>query len=334
MDEGLFGRGQIGWLADNVARALDGGLGIVALESTVIAHGLPFPINYDTALACQQAVTEAGAVPATIGVVGGVPKIGLTEDELRQFASGRAPDGSKIEKVTLNNLAAVMMQGGWGATTVAGSMRIATLGGRPFDEIPRPLVFSTGGIGGVHRGVVDTFDMSADLTALAQLQIVCVASGAKSILDLPKTVEYLEQMGIPIAGYKSDEFPAFYSSKSGLEVTVKVETAQEAAELAYLHWTSGGRGAVLVAVPIPDEFDLPASDMESAVSQAIEKALRLGIRGKALTPFLLKEMAEISSGKTLGANRALLTNNASVAASIAKALTEVIRHSPVGQGPT
>ncbi len=176
---------------------------VVALESTVIAHGLPRPLNLETARACQQAVFEQGVVPATVAIIEGRAVVGLSETEMNNFAAGAAPDGSRIEKVSLNNLAAVLAGRGWGATTVAATLRIAHLAGIR--------VFSTGGIGGVHRGASETFDISADLTALAGTPVVCVCAGAKAILDLPKTVEQLETLGVPVVGYRTDEFPAFYS---------------------------------------------------------------------------------------------------------------------------
>ena len=315
------------WISSKIKQALDQRAPVVALESTVIAHGLPWPDNHQTAVACQKSVRDAAAVPATIGVVNGLPKIGLTDDELQQFATGEAPNGSRIEKVTLNNLGAVIAGRAWGATTVAASIRIATLGGQSFRDFRRrrrPLVFATGGIGGVHRGASDTFDISADLTALARSQIICVSSGAKAILDLPKTVEYLESSGVPVLGYKTVDFPAFYSAKSGLAVTAAIEGPAKAAQIAVAHWRSGGAGAVLVCVPVPPEYELPADEMERAIGQALEKANAQGVRGKALTPFLLAEVATISSGRSLEANKALLINNASVAGMIAVALNELV----------
>ncbi|HEY6332286.1 MAG TPA: pseudouridine-5'-phosphate glycosidase [Blastocatellia bacterium] len=312
-------------ISQDVKDALDKQVPVVALESTVISHGLPSPINYNTAIACEQAIHKAGAVPATVGVVNGVPRIGLTEVELQHFASGSAPDGNTIEKVSLNNLAPLMARRGWGATTVAASIRIATMGGRPFSEFrqsPRPLVFTTGGIGGVHYGAPTTFDISADLTALATCQIVCVCAGAKSILDLRKTLEYLETQGVPVIGYQTDELPAFYSARSGLAVTARVDAPRDAADIALAHWKSGGRGAVLVCVPVEAELELSSDELERLTTAAMEEGRRQAISGKALTPFLLSELARASSGRTLAANQSLLVNNASVAGLIAVALDE------------
>ncbi|HKV38984.1 MAG TPA: pseudouridine-5'-phosphate glycosidase [Blastocatellia bacterium] len=304
-------------LAQSVSEALQQSQPIVCLESTVISHGLPRPLNLETALECEAAISRLEAVPATVGVIDGVPAIGLTREQIEQMATGKAPDGSRIEKVTLNNLSAVMATRRWGATTVAGSIRIATLGGSRYDEIPRPLVFSTGGIGGVHRGAEANLDISADLTALGSMQILCVAAGAKAVLDLPKTLEYLETLGVPVVGYQTNEFPAFYSRSSNLPVDVTVTSPTEAAAVAVTHWRTGGRGAVLVCVPLPREFDISVEDVEEMTGEAIKRAAEAGVRGKAVTPFLLSEMEKLSGGKTLAANRALLVNNARAAAEIA-----------------
>jgi pseudouridylate synthase len=296
-------------IAEHVSTALTEQSPIVALESTVIAHGLPQPINLETALACEAAVRQQGATPATIGIIVGVPTIGLNEDEVKLFAARQAPDGRSIEKVGLNNLASVMARGAWGATTVAASLKIAHAAGIR--------VFSTGGIGGVHRGAAESFDISADLTALGNTPLICVCAGGKAILDLPKTVEHLETLGVPILGYRTDEFAAFYSRSSGLPVDAKIDTAEEAAAIAQLHWRIGGTTAVLVCVPIPAEFEIAHAEVEIAIDKAMSAAAQQGIRGKALTPFLLSELEKLTSGKTLEANRALLVNNASIAADIA-----------------
>jgi pseudouridine-5'-phosphate glycosidase len=297
----------------HIAEAVAAGRPVVALESTVIAHGLPAPLNLETARACERAVVSNGATPATVGVVDGAPTVGLSEDELTTFASGRDPRGGAIAKVNLSNLAAVMLDGAWGATTVAATMQLASLAG--------VRVFSTGGIGGVHRGAADSYDVSADLTALARVPLVCVSAGAKAILDLPKTVERLETLGVPVVGYSAEEFPAFYCRASGLPVDVVARSPEQAARAAALHWQSGGRTAVLVCVPVPEEFEIPVEDVERAIGQALEEARRAGVRGKAITPFLLSRMERLTSGGTLKANRALLVNNAEVAAKIARCLT-------------
>jgi pseudouridine-5'-phosphate glycosidase len=286
----------------------------VALESTVIAHGLPRPLNLETARECEAVVARAGAHPATIGIVAGRLTVGLSEEEVECFGATRAPDGSAIEKVGLNNLAGVIRRSSWGATTVAATMRIAALAGLR--------VFATGGIGGVHRGASETFDISADLTALGRIPLICVCAGAKAILDLPKTVEVLETLGVPIVGYRTNEFPAFYSRDSGLTVDITVDSPEEAAEVAMNHWQTGGTSAVLVCAPVPAEYAMPHEEAERAVEQAIASAKRNGIRSKALTPFLLAQMKELTDGHTLDANRALLVNNASIAAQIAVSLSK------------
>ncbi len=302
-------------IADHVSRALSEQAPVVALESTVIAHGLPQPINLETALACESAVRQHGATPATIGIIDGVPTIGLSEYEIKVFAARQAPDGRPIEKVGLNNLASVMTRGAWGATTVALSLKLAHAAGIR--------VFSTGGIGGVHRGAAETFDISADLTALGSIPLICVCAGGKAILDLPKTVEYLETLGVPILGYGTDEFPAFYSRTSGLPVDAKIETPEEAAAIAQRHWRIGCATAVLVCAPVPAEFEIAPDEIEIAIDEAMARAARHGVRGKALTPFLLSELEKLTGGKTLEANRALLVNNASIAARVAVSLCGV-----------
>jgi pseudouridine-5'-phosphate glycosidase len=301
-------------IADSVERALADGLPVVALESTVIAHGLPYPINLETALGCEEAIRRQGATPATLGIVDGVPAIGLTEDEIGIFAKGKAPDGAAIEKLSLNNLASVMVRGAWGATTVASSLKLAHAAGI--------CVFSTGGIGGVHRGAADSFDVSADLTALGSTPMICVCAGAKAILDLPKTIEYLETLGVPVIGYGAKELPAFYSRKSGLELDLIVERPADAVAIALRHWDMNGATGVLVCVPIPAEFEIPAQEIEAAIEHAIAKAAREGIHGKAVTPFLLSEMTSFTDGRTLEANRALLINNADAAAQIAACVSK------------
>jgi pseudouridylate synthase len=285
---------------------------VVALESTVIAHGLPYPLNLQVAEQCEQVVNDAGALAATIGIVDGTPVVGLSKEELQGFAAGEAPDGSTIEKVGWNNLAGVMMKRQWGATTVAGTMRIAQLAGVK--------VFATGGIGGVHRGAGESFDISTDLMALAQIPLVCVCAGAKAILDLPKTLEYLETLGVPVLGFQTETFPAFYSRSSGLPVDIVVQSAAEAAGIAMHHWQTGSSSAVLVCAPVPEEFEMTNEEVESAILEATRRAETRSIRGKAVTPFLLSQLKEISAGKSLQTNRALLVNNASIAAQIAVSL--------------
>jgi len=296
-------------ISESVRRAISEKRAVVALETTVIAHGLPRPLNVETARECEAAVAREGAHPATIGVIAGRLTVGMSDAEVERFGALPAPDGSRIEKVGLNNLAGVIARGGWGATTVAATMRIAALAGLR--------VFATGGIGGVHRGAGETFDVSADLTALGRTAMVCVCAGAKAILDLPKTVEVLETLGVPILGYRTNEFPAFYSRDSGLSVDIAVASPEEAAEVAWNHWRTGGKSAVLVCAPVPDDYAMPREEAERAVERAVALAEQQGVRGKALTPFLLAQMKDLTEGRTLAANRALLVNNAAIAAQIA-----------------
>jgi pseudouridine-5'-phosphate glycosidase len=303
-------------LAKRVARALENRKPVVALESTVIAHGLPHPLNVETARECQSTIRSERALPAIAGIVAGRAKMGLSEKELEIFAAGKSPAGEMIEKVGLNNLAAVMSKRGWGATTVAGTLRIASLAGIK--------VFSTGGIGGVHRGAESTFDISADLTALAIIEMICVCAGAKAILDLPKTMERLETLGVPVVGYHTDELPAFYSRRSGLRLDITVETAEEAARVAIDHWRMGNRGAVLVCAPVPEEFESPGDDINRVIEEACDEARAKKISGKAVTPFLLSRLERLTGGRTLEANRALLVNNARLAARIARCLARLL----------
>lgn len=282
---------------------------MVALESTVIAHGLPHPLNIEAARASEEAILREGATPATIAIVEGRARAGLDQDEIAVLANGRSPDGKPVEKAGLNNLAGLLVRGAWGATTVAATMKIASLAGIR--------VFATGGIGGVHRGAAESFDISADLAALSRIPMVCVSAGAKAILDLRKTVEYLETLGVPVVGYRTDEFPAFYHRRSGIGVDITVDTAEEAAEVAARHWQMGGAGAVLLCAPIPEQFEIDAVEIELATEEATRLAEWEGVRGKALTPFLLAQMEKLTRGRTLEANRALLVNNAEVAARVA-----------------
>lgn len=300
-------------ISKTVSKALADGRPVVALESTVIAHGLPFPLNLETARLCQESVLGEEAIPATIGIVEGRNVIGLSEEEISIFAHKKAPDGQAIEKVGLNNLAGILTKRGWGATTVAGTLKLAHLAG--------VRVFATGGIGGVHRGAEHSFDISADLIALSNTPVICVSAGAKAILDLPRTVEYLETFGVPIVGFATKEFPAFYSRQSGLAVDIEARTPDEAAEIALTHWQMGNKTAVLVCAPVPEEFEIKAGEIESAIEEANREANQRGVRGKAVTPFLLSRLEQMTEGRTLRANRALLINNAQIAARIAGSLS-------------
>jgi pseudouridine-5'-phosphate glycosidase len=290
-----------------VAAALAGHGPVVALESTVLAHGLPRPRNLEVGRAMEQAVADGGAVPATVGVVAGVPRVGMGAAEIERLAMA---DG--VLKLSTRDLAVPVARGTDGATTVAATMWLAARAGVQ--------VFVTGGIGGVHRG--EARDVSADLTELGRTPMVVVCAGAKSVLDLPATREALETAGVLVVGWKTDELPAFYSARSGIPVDVRVEDAREAAALWRAHRDLGLPGALLLCVPPPAEQALDADEVEAAIANALEGARREGIRGKEVTPYLLRAVAAATGGRSLEANVALLLNNARVAASVAVALAE------------
>lgn len=289
-------------LSDDISTALVVGRPIVALESTVIAHGLPRPQNLETARGMERTVRENGAVPATIAILNGELRVGLTENQLEYLATGK-----NIRKVSRRDLAIATAKQLDGATTVASTSFIANLAGIK--------VFATGGIGGVHRG--DRSDISADLPELAKTPIVVVCSGAKSVLDLPATREWLETHGITVLGWQCDEFPAFYSRSSGLDVDERVETAKEVAEIAFQRDEIGSKAALLVCVPVPEEKEIPSEELEKSLKNSLKLAAERKISGKAVTPFLLAQLSEQTAGRTLEANIALLENNARVAAIIA-----------------
>lgn len=297
------------YLAPEVAQALQSRQAVVALESTVISHGLPFPHNITLAQEMEQIVRQGGAVPATIAIIAGQVKVGLTADELEALASGHYP----IMKISRRDFGSALARKAYGATTVAGTMLVAHKAGIK--------VFATGGIGGVHQG--DSADVSTDLIELSQTPVAVVCAGAKSILDLPRTLEWLETFGVPVLGFGTDEFPAFYTPYSGLKLTERVETAEEAAYIIQAHWDFGLKGGVLVTVPIPEAAALPRDAVETYVAQALADAQARGIVGKETTPFLLQRLNEITAGKTVETNLALLKNNARVAAQIAVHLAQL-----------
>lgn len=292
-----------------VAAALRSGRPVVALESTLITHGLPFPANVETALAMEAAVRESGAVPATIAVLGGKITVGLTRTEIERLAS--RPAGS-VRKCSRRDLPIAVGLGEDAATTVAGTMIVAHLAGIR--------VFATGGIGGVHRGA--PFDVSADLLELGRTPVAVVCSGAKSILDLPLTLEVLETQGVPVIGLGTDTLPAFYSRSSGLPVDVTVSTPAEVARIIAAARRLEAQHGLLVTVPVPPADELPAAQMEAAIRQATDGAAAKNVHGKAVTPFLLARVAELTDGASRRANVALLVNNARVAGLIAVALGE------------
>ncbi len=282
---------------------INNGKPIVALESTVLTHGLPHPQNLQLAHDMQQAVRNEGATPATIGFLDGSLHVGLSDAELERLANEE-----NVYKVGPRDFATVIAKKASGGTTVAGTMLAS--------QHANLKVFATGGIGGVHRDA--PFDISADLQALATIPMIVVCAGAKAILDLPATLEYLETMSVPVVGYGTDEFPAFYSRESGLDVSVRLETPQQIVDFARAHWDAGLHSAVLVTNPIPKTEAISKSEMEPYIEQANREAHEQSIHGKALTPFLLPRISELTDGKSMRANLALLLNNAQLAAQIAK----------------
>ena len=290
-------------IASEVADAMRNQRPVVALESTVIAHGLPRPQNLQTAQRLQEIVREGGAVPATIAIIDGKPSVGLNDDQIYALANSR-----DIRKISTRDISVAVAQGWNGATTVASTTWIAHRAGIK--------VFATGGIGGVHRGSLP--DVSADLPELARTPIIVVCSGAKIVLDLPATREWLETHAVTVLGYQCDELPAFYSRKSGLPIDARVDSAEDVARIYRAQRNLGIESALLVVVPVPAAFEVPAEELQIVLTTALEDAEWKGIAGPALTPFLLSQMAERSGGSTLRANIALLENNARVAAEIAR----------------
>ncbi len=295
-------------IAPEVRVALDINGPIVALESTVITHGLPHPQNLELARDMEKHVRDMGVTPATVALLDGKIRIGLSDEELVRLADADStlPTGG-CAKVSHRDFATSILKKANGGTTVAGTMFAANMVGIK--------VFATGGIGGVHKE--SAFDISTDLHALADIPMIVVCAGAKSILDLPATLEYLETMGVPVVGYQTDEFPAFYSYESGLDISVRLDSPKEIAEFAQTHWNLGMRSAVLVANPVPETESISKSEMDPIIAKASKEALAKGIHGQKLTPFLLGRINELTGGKSLRANLALLLNNARLAAQIA-----------------
>lgn len=287
---------------------------IVALESTVIAHGLPYPHNLELAHALEAEVRTNHAVPATIGVVQGQPTAGMSSTDIERFAlAGTQADQPHVSKLSRRDIAYAVASQHDGATTVAATMAIAAMAGIQ--------VFATGGIGGVHRGARDTWDISADLTELAQTPVLVVCAGAKSILDLSATLEYLETLGVPVVGFGTDTFPAFYSASSGLPVPARADTPNDVARIWWAHQQFGGGSGMLVAVPPPSDVAIPQATIEAAIETALARAAAANIRGQHVTPFLLAAIAEETEGESMQTNMALLRQNARVAAQIACALS-------------
>ena len=283
------------------------GAPIVALESTIITHGMPYPQNVETALLVEKTVAEAGAVPATIAVLEGALHIGLSHAELQALGQARS-----VAKLSRADIAACIATGGTGATTVAATMIAARLAGIS--------VFATGGIGGGHRGAEASFDISADLQELAQTPVTVVAAGAKAILDLPKTLEVLETLGVPVIAYGQDVLPAFWSRDSGLAAPLRMDSAADIARAHRIRGAMGLPGGQLVANPIPESAEIPAQVLAPIIAQALDEAQQRGVEGKAVTPFLLSRIFELTEGASLEANIALVLNNARLAAEIATEL--------------
>lgn len=296
-------------ISPEVRAALDAGKPVVALESTIITHGMPYPQNLETALAVEQVVRDNGAIPATIAIMGGKLCVGVAGDDLEALAK----TGLDAAKASRRDLAAILAKGKTAGTTVATTMQIAALAGIK--------IFATGGIGGVHRGAETTFDISADLTELSQTPVTVVCAGAKSILDIGKTLEVLETNGVPVIGYGTDAFPAFFARESGYPVDHRADTADEVASLIAIQADLGMAGGILVANPIPEADALEASEIDARIASAIADADAQGVTRKDLTPYLLNRIFELTDGKSLVANIALVKNNAAVAAKIAAALS-------------
>ena len=295
-------------LSPAVKAALLAGEPVVALESTIISHGMPYPQNVETALRVEETVREAGAVPATIAVIGGKLKAGLTHDEIEYLGK----KGQAVTKASRRDLPVLVARGADGATTVATTMIIAHLAGIR--------VFATGGIGGVHRGAETTMDISADLEELGRTPIMVVCAGAKAILDLGLTLEYLETKGVPVIGFGTEELPAFYTRKSGFKVDYRIDTPEELAAAFRAQQEMGLGGGMLVTNPIPEAYSMDPVRINAAIDQAIEDSRRLGIHGKETTPYLLARVKELTGGDSLASNIQLVLNNARLAARTALAL--------------
>ena len=298
-------------ISAEVQQALKNNQPIVALESTIISHGMPFPENAQTALEVEETIRRQGAVPATIAIIHGVMKVGLSREEIELL--GR--EGHNVAKVSRRDLPFVVAAGLNGATTVASTMiRPATAGIK---------VFATGGIGGVHRGAEHTFDISADLQELANTNVTVVCAGAKSILDLGLTTEYLETFGVPLIGYQTSALPAFFCRTSPFDVSIRLNSAKEIAKAMAVKWQSGLNGGMVVANPIPEAFAMPEEKINAAINQAVKEAEEQGVVGKASTPFLLARVAELTGGDSLKSNIQLVFNNAVLACEIAKEYQQI-----------
>lgn len=293
-------------ISEEIKEALENNEPIVALESTIISHGMPYPQNMETALKCEEIIRENGAIPATIAIIKGQIIVGLSADEIEYIAK----NGQKVVKTSRRDLPLIVSLGLDGATTVATTMYIASLVGISF--------FATGGIGGVHRGYEETMDVSADLDEFAQTSVCVVCAGAKAILDLPRTLEYLETKGVPVIGYQTGYLPAFYTRTSPYKLNYRLDSPTDIAKMVKTKWELGLAGGVIIANPIPSEYSLDEKMMNKAIDNAIISMNELGIRGKDTTPYLLKTIVELTDGQSLNANINLVFNNCKLAALIAK----------------
>lgn len=296
-------------VSPEVEEAIKSGKGVVALESTIISHGMPYPKNVETALEVERIVRENGAIPATIAILGGKLKVGLSKDEIEYL--GKAEN---VIKTSRRDIPFIVAKGLDGATTVASTMILAALAGVK--------IFATGGIGGVHRGAQESFDISADLQELAHTNVAVICAGAKSILDIGLTLEYLETNGVPVIGYQTDELPAFYTRKSGFGVDYRVDSPEELASALKAKWDLGLNGGMVIANPIPEAYEMDFDTINGAINLAVEEAEAKGIKGKESTPFLLARVKEITGGDSLDSNIQLVYNNAKVAAQLAVAMGE------------
>lgn len=287
-----------------VAAALDEGQPVVALESTIIAHGMPYPKNVETALAVEDVIRGNGAVPATIGILNGRIKIGMTKEEIEYMAHAE-----NVMKVSRRDLPLVISRKMDGATTVAGTMIAAHMAGIR--------LFVTGGIGGVHRGAGESFDVSADLEELKMTDVTVVCAGAKAILDIPATLEYLETSGVPVIAYGTDEIPAFYSRESGQKANCRLDTPEEIGDVIRMKEELGLKGGVLVMCPVPEKDEIPAAEINGVIDRAIKEAEEKGVKGKDITPFLLSRVKDLTEGRSLEANIKLVLNNADIGSRIA-----------------
>ncbi|MCE1163811.1 MAG: pseudouridine-5'-phosphate glycosidase [Bacteroidetes bacterium] len=294
-------------ISEEVCTALNEGKPVVALESTIISHGMPYPRNLDTAFLLEDTVRKNNAVPATIALINGIIKVGLDKSDIEYLASSK-----NVLKASRRDLPVVVSKKLSAATTVSATMICASLASLK--------IFATGGIGGVHRGASKTYDVSTDLTELSKTNIAVVSAGVKSILDIGLTLEYLETLGVPVIGYRTDEFPAFFTRESGFRVNYRIDSTAEIADVINTKWEMGLNGGILIANPVPEESSMDSKEIQTAINSALKNADEKGIKGKEITPFLLSAINDLTEGKSLESNIKLVTNNAKLASEIAQKL--------------